>query len=720
MKLPLTRTQVLDNLPMFLGAALGLAAVWWWGQPADVLPVVLGVIAGGLVDQDHRLTGRLVNVLFTLLAFALSSLAVQWSLGLSGRVFTLVMTALTFGFTVLGAAGARYRTIAFGALAVATYTSLTHHAGADWWLNSALILAGTLGYSLMALLVHAVFPSRGAQQQLALAFAALARYADLKARFFDPDLSAQHGDVQLQFTMQNGAVVEHFNACRRALYYRLTRGSPRERTGELTRMYFAAQDIHERLSAAHFDYAAFHRRWQHTDIPFRVERMLEAQAQFCRDVAAFLLHGTSLHGPAVRLNRDEARLRQSWTWFAARDSERFSALPRVLQNLEAINLQLVQLGAHFPDRPPLQADMTEIVPTDQESFRPALTALRQNLGVHSAVFRHAVRLAVVVAVSGVTVQVFRLELGYWILLTALFVCQPSYTATRSRANQRVVGTLLGMVVGSVIPLVFPSYAARLAVILLSTTLFFAFRSVRYSFSTAFITIEALTALSLTGFDVYQALPTRLLDTLAGAALAWLAVSLLWPDWKWLSVEKSATQALKEVANYLKIIHVQLGQGRADDAPYRLARRRAYEGAAQLGGVVNEITASASHYGAQVPQGQRLLALTYGLLGYVSALGSARTSKDQAGLPGLPPALLDVTGQLADFMLGLPDLPEHQFRADQQNLAGRLESMRPPEGGALPEIIVWQQLNMILDLLGHFHGALRQSEERATERFMPLV
>ena len=110
-----------------------------------------------------------------------------------------------------------------------------------------------------------------------------------------------------------------------------------------------------------------------------------------------------------------------------------------------------------------------------------------------------------------------LELGYWILLTAIFVCQPNYTATKSRVNQRVLGTLLGVIAASIAPYFTPTVATKLWLIIISTTCFFYFRNRKYSFSTFFITVQALTAFSLAGFNL--AAPSRAASSTPSSAAA---------------------------------------------------------------------------------------------------------------------------------------------------------------------------------------------------------
>ena len=78
--------------------------------------------------------------------------------------------------------------------------------------------------------------------------------------------------------------------------------------------------------------------------------------------------------------------------------------------------------------------------------------------------------------------------------------------------------VLTAMVGSLVPYFTPSVETKLWIVIAATTLFFFFRTNKYSFSTFFITIQALTSFSLAGLDVYAAMPLRIIDTLIGAAI----------------------------------------------------------------------------------------------------------------------------------------------------------------------------------------------------------
>lgn len=57
---------------------------------------------------------------------------------------------------MVGAVGERYRTIAFGTLVVAIYTTLTYipDNSSSWFINPVMILLGTLLYSIVTIIVY--------------------------------------------------------------------------------------------------------------------------------------------------------------------------------------------------------------------------------------------------------------------------------------------------------------------------------------------------------------------------------------------------------------------------------------------------------------------------------------------------------------------------------------------------------------------------------------
>lgn len=699
--------RMLATLPMLVSVCMAVLAVWYWQRPLMCMPLVLGIIAGGLVDLDNRLTGRIKNVLITTAAFTVSSMAVQFTFG-RPLAFLLTMTLLTFVFTLSGAVSLRYRTISFGTLVVALYTMLTINHSMVWYANTLLILCGTLLYSGNTLLLHLLLPHRPVQDSMAAAYTELGNYLDIKSQFFDPDETEHLEQHQIALAMQNSRVVTAFNQVRNALFYRMRGQHRHPRTTHMLHYYFAAQDIHERASSSYIgEYRSFVAGLSHSDLIFRIQRLLEWQAQACREVAYSLRH--SRKPPANdKLDKLINRIQRSLQHHQAdtqaiRDKH---SLLRLIDNLSGINYQLTHL-AHPQTAYAENSEQTRIVREDSGGLRPIFGILRNHLNFDSSVFRHAVRLSIVVSVCIVLVESLRLPMGYWILLTAVFVCQPNYSATKNRLTQRIAGTLVGVAAGSLLPYFTPSLPTQLSVVALSSTLFFFFRTNKYSYSTFFITIQAITNLYIAGLEGADALPWRLLDTVIGCGLAWWAVSMLWPDWRYLSLRRTSIRALQSNTGYLKSIIGQLRHsGRCDDAAYRTARRRAHECAAQLSSTLSDMSGEPEKYRDHLQNGFILLKTNYALISYISALGAYRSNpaKEQAS-PHFLADFADSANQTANLLANLPHLAAEAFQVAYQSLQQQLDKLRLSSGNSQSHTL-WQQLSLIANLLPPAYQALQ--------------
>ena len=706
MKKLLPSVSLISTLPVFLSVSAAALAIGLLNIPQLAMPLILGVIAGGLVDLDNRLRGRIKDLGIVLAAFATSSLAVQLTLS-RPLAYIIAMLLMTFTFTFMGAVGLRYRTIAFGALVVAIYTTLAYNTALPWYANPLLILLGTLLYGGCTLLTQILLPHRQVQEDMAAAYAALADYIDAKACFFDPD-DDDYRARQTRLALANTALIQTFNRCRSTLFYRLRGQHRHPRTTRMLRYYFAAQDIHERISSAHVDYRELASALKNSDLIFRLWRLVEWQAQACRNVATALhTHDAYHHDP--RLERAIDGIRQSLQrHLETRPAHGGSRHPlqRLLDNLRSINYQLAHLDS---DDPNPHEQNSAIAAQEDPTLAALLPALRRQLTLASPVYRHAVRLTLVVLVCCLIVATLQLELGYWILLTAIFVCQPNYSATKSRVNQRVLGTILGVIAGSIAPNFTPTVATKLWLIIVSTTCFFYFRNRKYSFSTFFITVQALTAFSLAGFNLADAIPRRIIDTLIGGGIAWAAVTYLWPDWRYLTLTNTARAAIRSDAAYLRHILGQLQHGGGDDLAYRSIRRQTHEQAALLGSTVSDINSEPRKYAAQQDTAFRLLNHNYSLIGYISALGAYRSQIENREHDPFLARYYPLGENVADLLEQLEQLPPDAFAARLQHIRTALDQLRPREDDPdLQHSILWQQLLMITRTLEPCYQALAQA------------
>ena len=681
----------LYNVRIFIALCGTTLFPWWIGEVKLTIPLTLGVVAAALTDLDDRLAGRLRNLAITLVCFFIASASVEllfpWP-----PLFALGLTVSTIGFILLGGLGQRYATIAFGALLIAIYTMLGVTLYDHWYLQPLFLLAGAVWYNLLTLSGHLIFPIRPLQDNLARSYEQLARYLELKSRLFDPDLEDESQAPLYDLALANGQLVATLNQTKVSLLTRLRGDRGQRGTRRTLQYYFVAQDIHERASSSHIQYQTLRDQFRYSDVMFRFQRMLSMQAQACQKLSRAILlrepyqHDAHFERAFMHLDAALERVRAGGA-----SDEQLNALGYLLNNLRAIDAQLATIESVQTTAPAGSNTETLLADDRLGGLSDIWLRLRRNMSPESALFRHAVRMSLVLCAGYAFIQFTGLQHGYWILLTSLFVCQPNYNATRHRLALRIIGTLVGVAIGLPVLLLVPSVEGQLLLIVLTGVLFFAFRNVQYAHATMFITLLVLLCFNLLGEGFEVALP-RIIDTLIGCAIAWAAVSFIWPDWKFRNLPRVLDRAMNANCRYLDAILEQYHQGRDNRLAYRVARRDAYNRDAELASVVSNLSTEPRADATQRDTAFRLLCLNHTFTSYISALGAHR---EKLSTPEIL-ALLDDAVCYVDDALHHTPADEQRVQQALNSLQSRIHHLEPRADSKEP--LVLQQIGLLLALL----------------------
>ncbi|HDG1671716.1 YccS family putative transporter [Kluyvera cryocrescens] len=681
----------LYNARIFIALVGTCALPWWLGDVKLTIPLTLGVVAAALTDLDDRLSGRLRNLVITLICFFIASASVEilfpWP-----WLFALGLTASTIGFILLGGLGQRYATIAFGALLIAIYTMLGVSLYSHWYMQPMLLIAGAVWYNLLTLTGHLIFPIRPLQDNLARSYEQLAHYLELKSRLFDPDLDDEDQAPLYDLALANGQLMATLNQTKASLLTRLRGDRGQRSTRRTLHYYFVAQDIHERASSSHIQYQALRDNFRYSDVMFRFQRLLSMQSMACQALAkAILLRTPYQHD--VRFERAFTHLDAALDRVRASGAapEQIKALGFLLNNLRAIDAQLATIESEQLQSQTNSETETLLADDSLHGFDDIRLRLSRNMSPESALFRHAVRMSLVLCAGYAFIQFTGLQHGYWILLTSLFVCQPNYNATRHRLALRIIGTLVGVALGLPILLLVPSLEGQLVLIVITGVLFFAFRNVQYAHATMFITLLVLLCFNLLGEGFEVALP-RVIDTLIGCGIAWIAVSFIWPDWKFRNLPRALERAVNANCRYLDAILEQYHQGRDNRLAYRIARRDAHNRDAELASVVSNMSTEPKVSAEMRETAFRLLCLNHTLTSYISALGAHR---EKLTTPEIL-ALLDDAVCYVDDALHHQPSDEERVQMALAGLAARINHLdtRPDS----KEPLVLQQIGLMISLL----------------------
>jgi len=696
----------------FSGALLfsGLA-----GDVALVIPLFLGIIASALSETDDSWQGRLQALVVTLLCFASASFVVQWlfpwpwlfAVGLAVSTFTLIM---------LGAIGQRYATIASGTLILSIYSmiNIEQHGGVDEDVASRqlLLLAGAAWYGAISVVWCALFSRQPVKQSMARVYKALGEFLILKSALFEPVRGVDVEARRVALARQNGKVVDALNQAKEMIFRRLEGQRGSRKLNRYLKIYFIAQDIHERASSTHYPYSALTDAFFHHDVLFRCQRLLDQQGRACRQLAKSLL----LNRPFSHEQSEQALadLRASIDNLSERGKPEWRPLIRPLNaladNLSTLEAQIASV--HNPDTGSERRD-SALYDRSPSSLLEAWKRVRLNFTLGSPTFRHAVRLTTALVAGYGLLQWLDPQQGFWILLTTLFVCRPNFATTRRFLSQRILGTVLGLIAGWASISLFPQPLIQSMIAVAAGVSFFANREKHYVVATASITLLVLCSFNQVG-DGFDLIWPRLFDTLIGSLIAGLAVFFILPDWQGRRLYREAAKVLTNHRRYLDEIVHQYEEGKQDDLAYRLARRNAHNADAALSTLLTNMLHEPGHYRKQdADNGLRFLVLSNTLLSHLSALGAHRhrlaEDEDDAAFVSLAKRISALLEQLAEQLD--KRLPVEPLTAPANELLSQLEE----QSGAAEEkaVTLYRPIQSQLRLIASQLGPLSDAANRLT-------
>ncbi len=187
----------------------------------------------------------------------------------------------------------------------------------------------------------------------------------------------------------------------------------------------------------------------------------------------------------------------------------------------------------------------------------------------------AVRLTLCMTIAEVARQLLPIERPYWVLLTVAIVLKPDFGSVFTRAVQRGAGTLLGVLVGSLLLSVLPGDAWVVLAIAVAAGLLPWARGANYGLFSVFQTPVIILLLDLAVPGGPGLVGARLVDTLIGCAIVLVAGYLLWPQTWRAPLDEALRAAVGALDDFV-------GAAFGDDpAARRRARRRSYRALTEL-------------------------------------------------------------------------------------------------------------------------------------------
>jgi uncharacterized membrane protein YccC len=563
-----------------LRIATGVVGLAYCTYAVAGLPAAMAVAIGALCTSLMDLPSPLRHKFNEMAAGVLLCSAVALLVSLCSPVTWLlrsVIVLVSFLASMMVVYGRKAMPLQFVALFVMMLSSETPATPAQALLHGALFFAGGAGYMAYAMAVVWMLRRRLKQQVLAEALYELAAYTGIKAGCYD--LANPLSRQMEKLVRQQSLLAERQQASRDLIL----RGRPKADEAILVQVHYAMFDLYELVLSTHTDYELLRRHFAHGAVLPLLGDLVGKAARDIESVAYAMTRNRPSYasiGYRDGLHALEALLRDLPPDAGAADAQAVlrAAFNKVRDMIATIaRLHTATQGAHaaLPLAP--GADLT-----------PLLTQQRYNIGIllanlhwTSPTFRYALRVAMAISVGLLSAEwlPYRTH-GYWTALTIAVILKPTFSMTRKRRADRLVGTLIGCLLTAAILHVVHAPAVLFGFLFLATAAGPTFLNVRYRYTAVAASMQALLLIGLTAPQGASAIGERLLDTLAGTLIASF-FSYVLPNWEYQRVPLLVDAVRAASRGYVDAAADLLRARVPDDVRYRIARKRFMDSLAAL-------------------------------------------------------------------------------------------------------------------------------------------
>jgi hypothetical protein len=164
-----------------------------------------------------------------------------------------------------------------------------------------------------------------------------------------------------------------------------------------------------------------------------------------------------------------------------------------------------------------------------------LSNIKTLFNFNSFNIRYAFRSAIAATFALLVYKWFNIGHGYWMPFSVMIVIQPYFGATFKKAMERVVGTVLGGLVGGLLLHFPPELHLNEIILFITFVLMVYFVRKNYAIAVFIITLNLVLLFNIEATYSNMLMIVRGLSTIAGCALAVISVYALLPTWdkKWL-------------------------------------------------------------------------------------------------------------------------------------------------------------------------------------------
>ncbi|MCX7547806.1 FUSC family protein [Xanthomarina sp. F1114] len=556
---PIVLGLLFDHLDIGLAICFGA----FWCSPSDV--------SG---NPRHKING----ILFSALLIAIVSFIGGY---LQYRIWLTipVLGILTFAIAFISVYGFRASLISFSGL-LALVLSFAHTSDTlEIYEYAILIGVGGLWYLCVTMLWHYINPKAQTEEKLATTFTLTAEFLETRGQLIDPKNNRESLQTKLQDLQSD--LVENHATLREILIHTRKNSGRSTYKGKRLLIFARLVEMLETAVANPVNYKKMDALLEkHPDYILSFQKLIFEMANQLRAIAEVgasrkKLPNNKYLTECFEQVKDQINVLKTET--ETSDYEVFLMLQNLLeyQEKQFLKLKRIKWLLGNPD-----LDSIEFIDSSEskrflvsQDYDPKL--LLRNLSFKSNIFRHCLRLSVTVMIGYTIGTVFSFQNPYWILLTIIVIMRPSYGLTKTRSKDRIIGTLIGgaIAMGMVFLIQNPYVYGALGI--LSLVIAFSMVQRNYKASATFITLSVVFIYAILQPDVLAVIQFRIIDTVLGAGLSYMAMLWLWPAWSFSEISENietSVAANKDFLNEISSFYQLKGQV---PTSYKVSRKIAF-------------------------------------------------------------------------------------------------------------------------------------------------
>jgi uncharacterized membrane protein (TIGR01666 family) len=495
-------------------------------------------------------------------------------------------------------------------------------------LYALYILLGGCWYAALSLSLYKIMPYRLAKLSLAECLMEIADFMKIKAGFYQEGMDYDENYKKL--IEEQITVNEKIDAIREQLLK--SREIVRENTQEgrfLLIIFVDMVDLYEQIMSTFYNYQNLHKQFDDTGILIEFESTLNLLATQIEEIGTSLKDGTKPH-LSPELPRKIQALKSGIETLEKIGEEspekvNFSAtglqaLKNIEINVENIFLRIKKIRGYFKEKELSRLGKNDI---QTESFishqEYDLDTLLENLNFKSENFRHALRVSGLMFLGYIIAQSFHFLHSNWILLTIMVIMKPSYSLTKERNFDRLIGTIAGAFIGMMILEFVTDNRWLFGILLVCMLGTYSFQRKTYLVSVVFMTPFILILFDFLGMGSRALFIERVYDTLIGGGLAFIGSYILLPNWEHEKLKKTLIEMLEaNLAYYHQVSQMYFGE-QYNRVPYKIIRKEVFVRSANLASGFQRMFSEPKHKQLSINEIHKFSVLNHLLSSYVATL-----------------------------------------------------------------------------------------------------